>query len=254
MSSISVSWQGREHVVALAQEDTLREIGLKIAEATGTSLETLKLLQGGRVIVPSRAPADKAIAAGTPSLHLQARACHAWHRHHALHCNVHEQESACSTELLLLLITGLQPDSRVRLLASAAHDVAAVRSARDMPGLAGLEHESQRAAARRRTVGGADVTLPTGSSPPAWCGSSREHMWTCALHVDFGFPHHLLMYAGPYTFQRFQTWDDLPMDAFPSPAHALKLLHRLAADRGIVAIMAKHKWRCVTMRARLCRS
>lgn len=92
MASISVSWQGREHVVALAQEDTLRDIGVKIAEATGTSLETLKLLQGGRVIVPCRAPADRAIAAGTPLLRLQhATACDALHRQHSFYCNIHVQ-------------------------------------------------------------------------------------------------------------------------------------------------------------------
>ena len=162
--------------------------------------------------------------------------------------------SACSTDMLLLFVTGLQPNGRVRLLASAAHDVAAVRSARDMPGLAGLEHESQRAAARRRTVGGADVTLPTGSSPLASCAPSRDPMRSCAVRAVFPILHALPMYAGPYTFQRFQTWDGLPMDAFPSAAHALKLLHRLAADRGIAAIMAKHKWRCVAMCARSFRS
>ena len=69
MSSISVSWQGREHIVTLAQEDTLRDTGLKIAEATGTSLETLKLLQGGRVVVPARAPDDRAVDAGAPAYH-----------------------------------------------------------------------------------------------------------------------------------------------------------------------------------------
>lgn len=74
------------------------------------------------------------------------------------------------------------------------------------------------------------------------------------MHAVFSVPHRLPLYAGPYTFQRFQAWDGLPMDAFPSPAHALKLLHRLAADRGIAAIMAKHKWRCLVMRARLYRS
>ena len=156
--------------------------------------------------------------------------------------------------MLLLSVTGLQPNGRVRLLASAAHDVAAVRGARDMPGLAGLEHESRRAAARRRTAGGADVTLPTGSSPLASCAPSRDPMRTCAVHAVFPVQHALPMHAGPYMFQRFQTWDGLPMDAFPSPAHALKLLHRLAADHGIAAIMAQHKWRCVALHARLCRS
>jgi hypothetical protein len=177
MSSILVSWQGREHVVALAQEDTLRDIGLKIAEATGTSLETLKLLQGGRVVVPARAPDDRAVDAGAPAYHFAGCSCMACvHGIVSIHCTATFtcMNCTCCTELLLLPVTGLQPNSRVRLLASAAHDVAAVRSARDMPGLAGLEHESQRAAARRRTAGGADVTLPTGSSPLASCALSWE--------------------------------------------------------------------------------
>ena len=92
MSSISVSWQGREHVIALAQEDTLRDVGIKIAEATGTSLETLKLLLGGRVVVPARAPDEPAVDAGTPLLRLQhATACHAWHCQLSLHCETHVQ-------------------------------------------------------------------------------------------------------------------------------------------------------------------
>ena len=46
--------------------------------------------------------------------------------------------------------------------------------------------------------------------------------------------------AGPHTFQRYEAWQ-LPMLA-PAPAEALKLLHRLAADPGIVGIMQKHRW------------
>ena len=46
--------------------------------------------------------------------------------------------------------------------------------------------------------------------------------------------------AGPHTFQRYEAWQ-LPVLA-PAPAEALKLLHRLAADPGIVGIMQKHRW------------
>lgn len=84
----------------------------------------------------------------------------------------------------------------------------AVRDSRDLPGLPSFEHEELRAAARRRTAGASQVSLPTG----------------------------------PHTFGSFRPWEGIPADAFPSAAHALKLLHRLAADRGIVGIMTKHKW------------
>lgn len=47
------------------------------------------------------------------------------------------------------------------------------------------------------------------------------------------------VHAGPYTFQRYEAWNR--SDLQPEPSNALKLLHRLAADRGIVGIMAQHR-------------
>ncbi|CAL8466109.1 g5645 [Coccomyxa elongata] len=46
--------------------------------------------------------------------------------------------------------------------------------------------------------------------------------------------------SGPYTFQLYEAWNR--SDLQPEPSKALKLLHRLAADRGIVGIMAQHRW------------
>ena len=45
--------------------------------------------------------------------------------------------------------------------------------------------------------------------------------------------------AGQYTFQSYEAWN-VP-SLHPPPAEALKLLHSLAADRGIVAIMTQHR-------------
>ncbi len=46
--------------------------------------------------------------------------------------------------------------------------------------------------------------------------------------------------AGPYTFQRYESWNRPGLQ--PAPSNALKLLHRLAADKGIIGVMAKHRY------------
>lgn len=149
----------------------------------------------------------------------------------------------------------------MRLLASAGRDVQAVRSSRDLPGLPSFEHEELRAVARRRTAGAAQVSLPTGVAmpllhglqalTPCLAGHLRLQMSYAAQGCQQRRPWFLpdanlrstCFLPGPYTFGSFRTWEGVPVDAYPSSAHALTLLHRLAADRGIVGIMAKHKWR-----------
>ncbi len=56
MAALTVEWQGREYAVELAENAILRDVGSAIAVVTHTSFETLKLLQGGRVIIPSASP------------------------------------------------------------------------------------------------------------------------------------------------------------------------------------------------------
>lgn len=132
---------------------------------------------------------------------------------------------------------GLASGARVRLLASASRDVAALRNSKDLPGLAGFEREDQRAAARRRAVGASAASADRCAGVyKRICHSDRPQSVTLSAfeHPCFGDA------AGPYTFQRFQTWEQVPADAFPSPTHAMKLLQRLAADRGIIAVMSKY--------------
>ena len=46
--------------------------------------------------------------------------------------------------------------------------------------------------------------------------------------------------AGAYVFHQFETWQQPGLS--PASSEALKLLHRLAADPGIVGILTKHRW------------
>lgn len=48
---------------------------------------------------------------------------------------------------------------------------------------------------------------------------------------------------GSYIFSEFRTLDLPGIELKPSAEEALKLMHRLAADPGIVAIMSKHRWK-----------
>eukprot|EP00884_Botryococcus_braunii_P021848 jgi/Botrbrau1/8347/Bobra.0046s0009.1 len=106
----------------------------------------------------------------------------------------------------LLRSTGMQAGAKVLLMASSASIITALREAKDDPTVAGFNHEL-KTAQRRRLRGGAAVTLP----------------------------------KGPYTFQDFRALQG-PAFAYPPPSEALRLLHRLAADPGVVAIMEKHRW------------
>lgn len=104
-----------------------------------------------------------------------------------------------------LAAAGIRSGGKVALMASAAADVDAVRRAKDLPGMAGFDHELQRE--QRRQAGGA-----AAAGPP----------------------------AGPYTFQRFEAWQAPGLQ--PSPSEALKLLHQLAADAGILGVMRQHQY------------
>lgn len=72
MAALTVEWQGREYAVELAENAILRDVGSAIAVVTHTSFETLKLLQGGRVIIPSASPQRLADETGK---HLVTRPC-----------------------------------------------------------------------------------------------------------------------------------------------------------------------------------
>ncbi|XP_054818057.1 uncharacterized protein LOC129317716 isoform X2 [Prosopis cineraria] len=63
---------------------------------------------------------------------------------------------------------------------------------------------------------------------------------------SFG-PVSLKLPQGPYIFSEFRTLEIPGMELNPPPSEALKRMHMLAADPGIVAIMNKHRWHVVIM-------
>ncbi|MEW5317621.1 MAG: hypothetical protein WDW38_008904 [Sanguina aurantia] len=165
--SIKVTYRSRTYDVVLpSPSPTLLEIGTAIASATGTDLTTVKLLASS-------------VKGGVVPV---ARA----------------SESAAEA--------GLQSGCKVMLLASSVEDVQGVRSAKDLAGLAGFDHELRTAARRRRQTGGA-VELPKGD----------------------------------FTFKGYESWQRPGL--LPAPPEALKLLHRLAADPGISSVMEQHRYK-----------
>jgi hypothetical protein len=53
--------------------------------------------------------------------------------------------------------------------------------------------------------------------------------------------------SGPYTFSAFRTLQLPGVELNPPPAQALAVLHKLASDPGIVAIMKTHRWQVGVM-------
>ncbi|KAL0030412.1 hypothetical protein WJX79_002860 [Trebouxia sp. C0005] len=101
---------------------------------------------------------------------------------------------------------GLESGMRVEVYASTKEEVEQVRNSKDLPGLASFEQELKQTMRRQRGSSRGKLTLP----------------------------------SGPYTFQKFEAWQHPGLS--PMPSEAIKLLHRLAADPGIIGIMSKHRW------------
>ena len=105
------------------------------------------------------------------------------------------------------------------LMGSAASEVAALDAAAQVDHrVRGFEQEDLRN--RRRRRGHVSRTAGGGRSSDVGPPSTATH---------------------PYTFLEYRA---LPVPEFVNPpaSAALKLLHRLAADPGILGVMAKHKW------------
>lgn len=69
---------------------------------------------------------------------------------------------------------------------------------------------------------------------------SPSHMCITLEGLEHARLDHPWFATGAYIFQRFEAWQHPGLS--PTPSEALKLLHRLAADPGIVGIMTKHCW------------
>ena len=73
--------------------------------------------------------------------------------------------------------TGLKPGMRVMILASTKEQVQAVQTSRDLPGLAGFDHELKLAARRRRGTN-KHLTLPSGKRT-----GSIARMWQLVVNI-----------------------------------------------------------------------
>lgn len=97
---------------------------------------------------------------------------------------------------------------RVMMVASRPGEVAAALAQRELPRLRGFAEEEVLLATRRRR----SSAVAAGPPPP----------------------------GERFTFGRFETWETPGLN--PPSATALALLHRLAADPGILGIMRRHQW------------
>ena len=102
------------------------------------------------------------------------------------------------------MLAGIVDGTKLLVVASLPSEKAAVRSAVEMPGLIGFKDELLRYARRR------NINSTAAPAPP----------------------------SGPYTFAAYKALD-IP-GAHPGQSESLKLLHRLAADPGIVGSSVSH--------------
>ena len=103
-----------------------------------------------------------------------------------------------------LFAVGIRSGARLKLMASSQAGVQAVRGAREPPAMPSFEHEEKRERARQ-----------AAGSPNQFSSSDLK-------------------------FQSFEAWQRPGLN--PPPSEALKLLHQLASDAGILGIMKKYGW------------
>lgn len=97
---------------------------------------------------------------------------------------------------------GVRDGSQLKVMASSKQQVTQVQKSKEIPGIASFEHEEERERRRQQ---------PPNEQP-----------------------------SGPSLFQKFEVWDAAGL--LPQPSEALKLLHKLASDPGILGIMKRYGW------------
>lgn len=120
--------------------------------------------------------------------------------------------SSVNPEELVLDVVGNHDGKalKFKLMASTREGVTSIQQSRELAGLPSFDHEEQRARRRQETV-------PT----------------TLKLEET--------------RFKSFKPWEPSGMKLFPEPSEALKLLHRISMDAGILGVMKKHNWRVGTL-------
>lgn len=101
---------------------------------------------------------------------------------------------------------GVRDGSHLKVMASSKQQVTQIQQSKEIPGMASFEHEEERERRRQQPI---------------------EH-----LKSPLG--------AAPSVFKNFEVWTIAGLQ--PQPSEALKLLHKLASDPGILGIMKKYGW------------
>ncbi len=61
---VNVEFRDRSYAVSVVTDDTVEQFGERVSQATSTAYNTIKLLKGGRMIIPARQGSQLASAAG----------------------------------------------------------------------------------------------------------------------------------------------------------------------------------------------
>ena len=124
---------------------------------------------------------------------------------------------------------GIRAGDKILLLSQPGKDELAKLDVPDQR-IRGFDEELRNASRRRQSR--------TSSSPPT--GENSLCSPVTSLYGGTTSPLlRCLECAGQYTFHGYEAWN-VP-SLHPPPAEALKLLHSLAADRGIVLLMTQHR-------------
>ena len=248
-STLRLTYRGRQSVVQLSDSTaTLQQLSEAIQKEFQVDLEAQKLLVGGRVILPAEEPELSLKNAGEGHSFL--------HRHRLssapLLCSPHCL-TACSHCLshsplmyhLAMACPGIEAGAKIMVLSQPGKEEIARLEVPDQR-IRGFDEELVAASRRRQSH-------VSASSPPAGEGLSVLSAWSQTWHACVVVVGWSLLTAvscaGSYTFQHYEAWN-LP-GLQPPPAEALKLLHSLAADRGIIAIMTNHRQAGLSMQTAL---
>ncbi|PSS16113.1 Ubiquitin and WLM domain-containing metalloprotease [Actinidia chinensis var. chinensis] len=174
--NISVTWRGKQFILEMNSDNTLKDLGRELQKLTDVKADTMRL------IVPQAS--DRSSKLLSPF----------------------SDEHSC----LSLQETSFFEGKSIRMMGVPKNEVDEIRqNANANLRIAGFEEEENRMRQRMLDKAHSSLKLP----------------------------------QGPYIFCEFRTLHIPGIELNPPSSEALKRMHMLAADPGIVAIMNKHRWR-----------
>ncbi|PNY05341.1 ubiquitin and WLM domain-containing protein [Trifolium pratense] len=219
--NISVTWRGKKFVVDMNLDATVKDLGEELQKLTNIKQDTMKL------IVPQIAGKTSKLLAPFSTEHallsLQETSITEW-------CWL------VSLEYASLKVSGSIPPG-------ANFDGLSPYRAKNF----GFKWDPRKWAARSILMMGASTNeveevLKNAEANLRIAGFEDEEK-RLKQKISHGPRVSLKLPQGPYIFCEFRTLEIPGLKLNPPPSEALKRMHMLAADPGIVAIMNKHRWR-----------